>query len=531
MLRSSDTPVLTPTVWRPSLLALAAGLLMIVGVFAPTWLSMANIWATSETYGHGMAVAPIALWLVWRQRERLARLSPKPAAMGLVGLALACLVWLVADLAGINVLAHLAVTAMVLATVLSVMGWRVAAAVAFPLAFLFFMVPGGEGLNPLLMESTANATIWGVQASGIPVFREGLHFTLPTGRWSVVEACSGLRYVLAAAMLGALFAYLNFSSWQKRSLFFVTSVLVSVVANWMRAYLIVMLGHFSNMRWGTGDDHVVYGWVFFGLMMFALFWMGAKWRDETPLSATPIPARRSALPVVEQSSQAGQSMASTRRTQLTWIMAGIMLVSVLTPIALGRLRHVPIREDLGARAADTLGAFQRASLALQPAFAGARGTVQGQLPANSGVELFQAYFASQTEGNEMVAHGNGVILDSDKSWSVMSARPRVIEVDGREIPVKEILARSSAAHRLVWTWYTVGGQDTHSESRSKLLTALAMLTGKGDHATVSVVSVPIDASVAGLSESEMTRLRDEAFSRAKAGISGLERLSRTMTVR
>lgn len=531
MHRSSDTPVLTKPVWRPALFALGAALLVILGVFAPTWRSMAHIWSTSETYGHGLVVAPIAVWLVWRERERLSRLAPKPAKLGLLGLAMACFVWLVADLSGINVLAHLAVTAMVITTVVALLGWRVAAAMAFPLAFLFFMVPGGEGLNPALMESTANATIWGVQASGIPVFREGLHFTLPTGRWSVVEACSGLRYILAAAMLGALFAYLNFSSWQKRTLFFVTSIVVSVVANWMRAYLIVMLGHFSNMRWGTGDDHVVYGWVFFGLMMFALFWMGAKWRDESPLAAASAAAGRSAQPVSDPvGSGAGARVAQGRAT-LTPVLLGVLLASALTPLTLNQLRHVSIREDLNTRAADALGVIQPGPLALQPSFTGSRSSVQGQMPADRGVELYQAYFASQTEGHEMVAHGNGVILDSDKSWSVMSSRPRLVDVDGREVPVKEILARSTTGQRMVWIWYTVGGQSTNSESRSKLLTALAMLTGKGDHATVSVVSVPIDASVAGLSESEMTRLRDEALGRGKTGISGLDRLSRAMTVR
>ncbi len=46
------------------------------------------------------------------------------------------------------------------------------------------------------------------------------------------------------------------------------------LANTLRAYIIVMLGHFSDMKVATGADHLIYGWVFFGLVMFLLFWIG-----------------------------------------------------------------------------------------------------------------------------------------------------------------------------------------------------------------------------------------------------------------
>lgn len=40
----------------------------------------------------------------------------------------------------------------------------------------------------------------------------GLIFTLTSGNWSVVEGCSGLRYLISSFTLGAVYAYLNYTS-------------------------------------------------------------------------------------------------------------------------------------------------------------------------------------------------------------------------------------------------------------------------------------------------------------------------------
>ena len=102
---------------------------------------------------------------------------------------------------GVLVVQQYAFVAMVPAAVVALLGRRVGMALAFPLAFLFFAVPTGEALVPRLMNWTADFTIGALRLSGIPVYREGNFFSLPTGRWAVVEACSGLRYVIASVTI------------------------------------------------------------------------------------------------------------------------------------------------------------------------------------------------------------------------------------------------------------------------------------------------------------------------------------------
>ena len=501
LLRSSGLPANSvTTTWTPSLIAMGAGLIVVLGLFSGTWQAMARVWMVSETFGHGMLVAPISLWLVWRQREQLAQIQPRASWWGILLLALSCFGWLVAELAGINVVAQAAVTAMIPSLVLAICGWTVAWSIVFPLAFLFFMVPAGEALNPPLMEGTADAVVWAVGASGIPIFRDGLHFALPTGQWSVVEACSGLRYVLASAVLGSLFAYLNFTSFRKRAIFFASTMLLALIGNWMRAYLIVLVGHFSQMKYGTGDDHIVYGWVFFGLVMFAVFAMGSRWRDNDPLPQTGSVAGKGASNVLPFG-------ASPRSASVWPVLVSAILVVALTQFGLRELRNVEVRPDFAARASAAIGPFTPGKLSMQPSFEGARASLQGVIDPALGTEFYMAYFANQTEGHEMIAFGNSVLSDSDKTWLTMSRVDRTASVDGRELPVREWVIRRGNEQRLVWSWYTVGGSFASSEYRAKALTAWAMIKGEGDHSVVSVVSTSIAESKAPQGSSQ--RFTDE----------------------
>ncbi len=111
---------------------------------------------------------------------------------------------------------------------------------------------------------------------------------MPNGRWSVIEACSGVRYLIASLVVGTLFAYLNYTTMWRRFAFVGVSIVVPIVANWLRAYMIVMLGYLSDNRIATGVDHIIYGWVFFGLVMLLMFWIGARWQE--PEHAAPSPA-------------------------------------------------------------------------------------------------------------------------------------------------------------------------------------------------------------------------------------------------
>ncbi len=102
--------------WRMALAALAAALVWIGVSYAATAAAMVGIWARSETFAHGFVVAPISLWLIWRMRNRLAALSPRPSWIVLPFLAAAGFGWLLGEFGAVNALSQAAFVAMLIHT-------------------------------------------------------------------------------------------------------------------------------------------------------------------------------------------------------------------------------------------------------------------------------------------------------------------------------------------------------------------------------------------------------------------------------
>ncbi|MGB9110211.1 MAG: exosortase A, partial [Telluria sp.] len=284
----------TPPLARSSLVLLVLALLAPLALYFGTVRSIVSIWNSSETFAHGYVILPISLWLVWRRRENFSLYPPQPWAPALALLALLGAGWLAAQLGEVQVVSQYTFVAMFPVAALALLGPRLAGSLAFPLLFLLFAVPFGEVFVAPLIQFTADFTVAAVRATGIPVLRSGTRFELPTGSWSVVEACSGVRYLISSITLGCLYAYLTYRSMARRFLFIGLAMVVPVIANGLRAYMIVMIGHLSGMALATGVDHLIYGWLFFGLVMFVMFWIGSFWREDVPKddvgAAVPAPA-------------------------------------------------------------------------------------------------------------------------------------------------------------------------------------------------------------------------------------------------
>ena len=101
----------------------------------------------------------------------------------------------------------------------------------------------------------------------------------PSGDWKIAEACSGIRYLTSSIVIGILFAGVALRSWKRRLALVSISPLVPILANAVRAYLIILLAYFSNNRIAAGVDHVMYGWLFFSLVTAIMIGVALRWRE------------------------------------------------------------------------------------------------------------------------------------------------------------------------------------------------------------------------------------------------------------
>ena len=200
-------------------------------------------WETLPSHAHGYVVLMVVAYLLWIKREHLAAVVCRPSWKGFVALALGAFVAMVGELTSVAAMVQFALVLMIFCTVWAIGGDRAGRVAAGPLSFLVFAVPFGQEALPILMNWTADATVVALRHSGVPVFQEGRNFVIPSGRWSVIEACGGIRYLLSSIFIGAVYAYLTYTRTSKRVLFMVWSVVMPLLANWLRAYVIVMVAH------------------------------------------------------------------------------------------------------------------------------------------------------------------------------------------------------------------------------------------------------------------------------------------------
>jgi exosortase A len=473
--------------WTLAVAALALYGAWLLTLYTGTVVSMVSIWYRSETFVHGFLIFPLSAWLVWRRRDRLRVLAPAPGtsllplALMLAGVGL----WLGGELADVLTARHLGWVTMLVAGVWWLTGDRVGRALLFPLAFLYLAVPMGEFLLPTLMDWTADFTVWALRASGVPVLREGTNFQIPSGSWSVVEACSGLRYLIASVTVGVLFAYLTYTTLWRRLAFVVAAILVPILANWLRAYMIVMIGHLSNNHLAVGVDHLIYGWLFFGLVMGLLFWIGGFWReDDKPAAATS--TLRAAT-----SADAVPSVAAWARA------VAIALAITALPVAL--VHALPSggpRGALDAAAPPIPGWTQvaQAGPGWTPDFLPPR--AQWNATYERGGErasLYVALYYREDAESKLVSSQNALIRTVNHAGYLVSSRARTLDLPTGPLSVEESVLRLGEQRVLARRWYWVNGGMTGSDVRAKLGQAISRLRGAGDAGAIVVVYAPIPA--------------------------------------
>ena len=459
-------------------------LLILAGVFWPTFYSMVEIWERSETFTHGYLIFPISAWLLWRQRHELAQVKPRPDLRGLILLAAAGAGWLLADAGSVNVVAQYAFIAMLIAAVWTLLGWRFVWAAFFPLMFLFFAVPVGEFLIQPLMGVTADFTVAMLQATGIPVYREGMFFSIPSGDWSVVEGCSGLRYLIASVTLGVLYAYLTYRSWKRRLLFTIAAIIVPIFANSGRAYMIVMIAHLSDMKLALGVDHYIYGWVFFGLVMLLLFWIGSFWREDDQPGADAAPPL-SAVP------------DGTRARPLLPVAIVALGVAGLWPVYSIWLNARPL-PAMPALQVETQGGWQPsdAFTTWVPHWVGAdRQLRQPYTQAGRRVLLELNYYATQRQDAELINSQNFMIRQKDPAWSNVGETLATVQIGGESRQVRQAKLRGSNGQRLlVWQWNLINQRPVVNNQAAKLILALDRVRLQRDDGLSVLIATAYDES-------------------------------------
>ena len=449
------------TRWQRHGLALALTAAAILLTFRSDVGDLARIWWTSTTFGHCLFIGPVVAWLVWQRRTELAQLTPTGWWPGLAIVAVGGFGWLMGDAASVAFARQLGLVMMLQGAVVTILGPNVARGLLFPLGYALFLVPFGEGLEPPLQAITVAIVMPLLHMVGVPAVVDGVLIHAGRYYFEVAEACSGAKFVIAMVAFGVLVANLCFLSWQRRAVFLLVSVVVPVIANGFRAFGTIWAADLTSVEAATGLDHIVYGWVFFALVMAGVLAIGWRWFDRAPDDPAFDPATLQTPP--------------RRRVDLALATALVLATVAIFPAwsgaVSGRAQPLPAHIDL-----PDIPGWHRVPVSTRapwmPYYPGADHYLVGRYADASGerVDMAIAVFGQQREGRELIAFGTGVLREEDR-WVRVANLP---DMEGGS--VMKITA-PGPVERIVATWYRVGDATTHDETLVKIETMKARLLG------------------------------------------------------
>jgi exosortase A len=452
--------------------ASAAGHARALGIIGLVLLAFAAFWQTTaslmeswedtvgRTYTHGYLVVALALWMIWRERHRLAAVPARPflpafgvAVAGAVG-------WLIAFRAGFEILHQAALPALVATAVLTAFGWRVLRVLAFPLAWLYLAIPVWDALLPVLNTISVFAVRFLLRVADVPAYFVNNTFEIPGGTFAIADGCSGVHFFVVSLTVSLLYGEINRDTPRTRAKLVAFALLLAMATNWLRIFVIVVVGYVSEMQHPliTGE-HYTFGWYMFAGMMLMYFLIVRRWPAQARV-APPAPATDGA-----------------RLPRRGYLAAAVGLG--LAPLALyadgNRADDAALGRTMVAPAA---GPEPIEPTGWRPSFPGADREIHGIYAGGSPqVEIHIAGFAEQRQGKELMGHETSLLGDLKPTRGAGAAAA----------PWKELAALDAQGVRwLLWYSYRMDGRWYPSPLRLQVEYGIRSLTGAPAAAVVAL---------------------------------------------
>jgi exosortase len=295
--------------------------------YATVLAKLGHDWWYDENYSHGLLIPFIIGYIVWVQRDKLARV-PVNSSMLWGGAAVVCALFaLWAGIAGAELYTQRLSFILILAGIIVYFwGFKLLQWLLVPLGLLFLAMPipaiiFNKIAFPLQLFASRCA-VWSMSLLGIPVLRQGNIIELKplnsfdTKKLEVVEACSGIRSLMTLVTLAVVFAYFTHTpdpndpgsgkrlGWLKRYWFWrsviivASAVPIAILTNAFRVSGTGVLAHYYGTAVADGFFHTFSGWAIYIVAFILLFGIGMIIDRFKPAQADEQSERKTPEPTV-----------------------------------------------------------------------------------------------------------------------------------------------------------------------------------------------------------------------------------------
>lgn len=213
-------------------------------------------------------------YMVWLLRPQIFMEHCGSRIPGYIVMVMAGGVYLVGLLGSLETLVYGSMWVAVLAATILIFGIRSMRKLAFPFLVLAFAVP----LPPFVIRLmtfrlkllSSDLAVRVLEWLSIPAYGEGNIIDMGVTKLQIVDACSGLRYLLPSILLALLIGYFFHSKWWKRLVLLALSGPVTLVSNAFRIAMTGVLVTYVSPEFGEGFLHDFSGWVVYMLSIILL---------------------------------------------------------------------------------------------------------------------------------------------------------------------------------------------------------------------------------------------------------------------
>jgi exosortase len=255
-------------------LAVAPLVIAVGWLYADVIPALVRQWTADPDYSHGFFVVPLAAFFAWERRERLASVPLRPHVAGLAVLAASLVVFIAGRYGSELFLTRVSMIGVLAGLIVFLAGWAHLRILAFPIAFLLFMIPlpaivFNQVAFPLQILASRLGEV-AISATGVPVLREGNVLLLPGRSLEVAEACSGIRSLLSLLMLAIILGYFTERRMGPRVAIAVAAIPIAVIANAIRVAGTGLASYWISPAAAEGFFHSFSGWLMFVVALAGL---------------------------------------------------------------------------------------------------------------------------------------------------------------------------------------------------------------------------------------------------------------------
>ncbi len=264
---------------------------LLLWLYTPTLARLILQWWRDPNFSHGFFVPLFSAFVVWQERGRLARMTPRPSWSGLLILAWALCTLIVGQMGAELFLSRSSLILALAGLIVLFLGWNSFRALFFPWAFLVLMFPipnviFNQITFPLQLQASRVAAFV-LPVFGVPILREGNVINLPSMALEVAEACSGIRSLMSLVTLAIIYGYLLEKRLWVRWVLALASVPIAIAANSVRIIGTGLLVQYWDADKAEGYFHASWGWIIFVISLLLLYAVHGLIRLIWPESAWP----------------------------------------------------------------------------------------------------------------------------------------------------------------------------------------------------------------------------------------------------